>query len=321
MVKLSELVLEKNSNQENQAIYAVLDKCCEYFFPNESFITTNLRMLDRESKAKSKETFEAMLLPFHTRDEKWLAKYTESVYQLCRTLQKFDDPSVKKTFETVLPEIEFAIFQKYVKESPYFAQKRAQYELQLVKGCIDLATNEKISDFLTSADAKAKLRSSISYDWLIRDRISRMGDFLGLHQEVVNDGIELYEDDWRPYARRVTFNNNYNPRGILLHNDHAWLRNNQPEVFKSIRNLENEFYENWNKFRDYNDYQDNCKVYERLNKVTPSMKMSPAEAEQLRQRNIQLAEIYKAALRECDEKFPILASLRNPQQPEPTIIL
>ena len=321
MIKLSELVLEKNPDKDNQAAFAVLDRCAENFFPSEAFIAANLKMLSRESK-NNKDSYEAMFLPFHTRDEKWLAQFTEKVYKMFRNLQRTGDTEINKNLGNIeLPEIDTVVFQNYVKSSPVFDLKRTEYELRLVKVCIDLAVNEKISDFFTSADAKVKLRDSIKYEWIVRDRINRMANFLNLPQNVIDDGIELNADEWRPTARRITFNNNFNPRGILLKNDHAWLRDNEPEVLQSIRHMENEFYKSWDKYQEYYNYQDHYEVLERLNKVTPCMKMSPTEAEQLRQRNIQLAETYKAALRECDEKFPILGSLRNPQQPEPTIIL
>lgn len=334
MEKLKHLALEKNfqntmeelDKQEMKEAFAILDECNKYFFPSEKFLEVNLKSITRENKNVQND-YEIGLLLFHINDNKWLAKFIENVYSVCRqlktknSLEKNKKHRAKNVADSELPEIKAEIFEKYVATSTLFNKNREAYQYSLMKGCIKLGADDNVGDFFTSASAKASVKNSISYDWIIRNRSVKMGEFLGIDDKIIQDSIVLNSDIWQPEARRIAFMNNVNPDRVLYKNDHAWLRDNQPKVLKAMQKMEIKLYEDWNAYRDYSEYQEYGEVFRRLNKVNANMKMSPKKAEILRQNNVKMIDVYKASLRECDNRFPILKQIREPKPIEPTINL
>lgn len=301
--------LDKNTKLGQD--FQFLDQYLDEFFPTQNYINAtmkNLEWLDRDYHT----IFNIRFLPFHTRDEIWLARYVEkSLSQLlCFENNQGDLGAINHRKElpyATLNEdkwlvdlvyrnmpVEFSSIRKYVEVSPKFDAKRCEYEQGVVRGYMrNWLSDCQANDFFMKGEDKVRLANNLNCDKKFRNKVSQAMASLGIDKDSVEAGIELNADLWRKNLMRRAF---YNEKTKLEHDQLETLFKYDFPVLKDLLVNEYRNLDTWVQLREYDYYQDHKAVIDQLGTATPSMKLNPDEAMKLRIKNRQFDYKYESAM-------------------------
>lgn len=233
-------------------------------------------------------------LPCHLNDDLWLAK-------MLRENQKIFYISVNNILH-------------FIKTSPFFQEKRHEYEQKIVKWQIDwmvtggegwLVDEEYGGDFIyLSPMCDLGFRKGV-VDTLLK---------IGMNIEAIEEGIEKNAHKWRDLFMHKAFNNEYKP--IFLASDfRGYLESNeyQREENKTLQPLDLEFEENWLKLRKYEYYQTHKGSVDKYGVVDSDMMLSDEEVSKIRvylnqkhNERMEQIEQYEQEIKESKGKIKVL---------------
>ena len=229
-------------------------------FPEDTdwgIILEVLEVLDRKDTERQNADF----LPFHTRDEKWLAKYVYS------------------TVKEAEPEtaVKFANVKKFVATSRDFDAFRRRYEENLTREQIKFIYNDYVFSgenayFRHLDDQKNNL------DKAFRNEVVKTLTYMGVDEHSVEIGLEKNADLWRERTMLQSFNNRFYPENREDKNDKSLWRNN-PHNMREHRDA-------WLRLRECMYYQEHKDIIDELGLATKNMRMSDHECINLSSRVI-----------------------------------
>ncbi len=222
----------------------------------------------------------ARSLPFHTREDEWLALYLEqAVAQIFLTER--EEESKRSTCEAYEPilSIDQRSFLQYVKLSPKFEAMRTRYEHYLVKDYVDNWVKGQSYDFYYTEEEKKKFVQKTNYEDVFRESVIDAMVALGLPQKSIEEGLELSASIWlMPAICRGLMNESG------LHSDEfCALQKYEPAVAKELFNSEFKSMAAAARLREYKYYLKHREVIDRMGTATKNMKMSQEEASKLEQ--------------------------------------
>ena len=181
----------------------LLDECLDSIFPTGKLLRADLNNLVYDDK-NVENVYSRQYLPYHTHDEKWLAKYIEQVFFRLRSykvLQLLEKGKINNLKKLTLPEIE-----KYMATSTKFNERREQYEKNVVLHYLDLFNNHDKDDLYYTADYKQNFwqegkdlhygedcLTALDYRHHILDAMN----FLGIDYNIAKTTLEVNADKWR----------------------------------------------------------------------------------------------------------------------------
>lgn len=274
-------------------------------------------------------------LPFHTRDNAWLAKYLNTVIKemaneekkLERIVKKFDhqvyhdhfmDKSANKTQDKVVvlvdqskdTQIKMAHIQRFVETDLFFAQARNAYEEDLVRAQIQFMMHSKTPNgiLLSRKYDPVTNTSTISPDYdpfLARqqrnaDKLFRQGVISAMHQLGVSRrsteyALEKYADLWLEETMTDAFYNKYK---LVPHRKETF---NDEISWYSINIQRENVKDAWLSLRKNKYYQEHKEIIDELGLATPNMKMSEEDLQNLKE-EINLWKLYYQAYVRQDSK-------------------
>lgn len=275
--KIKDNIIESNS---------ILEKATLNFFPKEGVWYSYCFRRPKDLEIGN--------LPCHLRDDLWLAK-------MIKKDQKLFYISTNKILQ-------------FVKTSPFFQEKRHEYEQEIVKWQIDWMINDGenwIADekyggdivFLTPV-------CDLGFRKGVVDTLSR----IGINLDAIEEGIEKNANMWRDSFMNRAFHNKYDP--ILL-DFRAYLRENDESIIKKgLDQVDLEFKEKWLKLRKYEYYQKHKDSVDKYGIVEPDMILSNEEVAELKiyleqkhnERMMQI-EQYKQEKYETTEQPKVLTKI------------
>lgn len=241
--------------------FNTLERYLPEIFPEDTewgVILDMLELLDREdTKAQT-----ADFLPFHTRDNQWLAKYVYATV-------KDDDPK---------SDIKFANVKKYVATSDDFDSFRRHYEENLTREQIQFIYNDYVFSGENSYFKHLNEQKN-NFDKAFRNEVIKTLTYMGVDEHSVEIGLEKNASLWRERAMMHTFNNRFYPDDAPRTNDKSLWRNN-------IQNIR-EHRKAWMQLRECMYYQEHKAILDELGLVTKNMRISDNEYTALSRRVIE----------------------------------
>ena len=320
MSKLTQMLKEqfkkiylRNKEKRNSQL---LDEFLDEIFPNEKMVNLDIKNLSFKNKDNN-QVYRRDFLPFHTRDNEWLANYVEQVYYRSRSqrvMQIIATGKVKHRYKALtLKDI-----QSYVNTSANFDHKRKEYEEMIVKSYLSLFNQEQQDDFYYPSSFKTnywRVGKDLHYGDDCLDAVQYRGlvlralDFLGIDSNVSKNTLELNANLWRHdvWRNEIVYK--------LLHNvmqeDHAdvvpslnleKLRADNVSDYYKLMLTENQIL-SLNKARcEYDYYHASSEinnVVDSLGRTTSSMQMSHQQYESIGKAIEKLEKTYINNYRNC----------------------
>ncbi|MBE7074587.1 MAG: hypothetical protein E7376_01220 [Clostridiales bacterium] len=251
ITKPSPTIIEEEKAKE------ILDKAILEFFPKTG--TWNGRCFD------GYQDVYRVYLPCHLRDNFWMSKLLHNEL-------------LEKNIY-----IEKNVILKYMNNSETFAEKRHEYELEIVKWQINWMKKGGEGWCLPAGADEFSLLFDPDVDKIFRAGIIKTLCTIGMDKEVVIEGIEKYADLWRMQYMRRSFRNAYEPIAYLC---------------KPIKQADPNHEKNYIKLRMYEYYTEHKEDVDKYGLVTPEMQITGDELKNLR---IVLEKQNKQRQKEIDE--------------------
>lgn len=182
----------------------LLDEFLNEIFPNEKTVNLDMKNLSCKDKYAGR-VYRREFLPFHTRDNEWLANYVEQVYYRSRSQRVMQIIATGKSKHRY-KALDIADITQYVNTSANFDAKRIEYEQRVVKSYLGLFNQDLQDDFYYPSNFKAnywRVGKDLRYgdDVLgavqYRDLVLRALDFLGINSQVGKVTLEENANLWR----------------------------------------------------------------------------------------------------------------------------
>lgn len=233
----------------------ILEKATLNFFPKEGiWYSTCFRKPEDLSMGN---------LPCHLRDDLWLAK-------MLKQNQKLFYMSTSRVLQ-------------FVKTSPFFQEKRHEYEQEIVKWQIDwmrsggenwIIDEEYGGDFVfLTPVCDLGFRKGV-VDTLLR---------IGINIDAIEEGIERNADRWRDSFMSSAFRNEYEPVFLNIDFSNFFGDEEQPkQERKTLESVDSEFKEKWLKMRKYEYYQRHKDSVDKYGIAESDMTLSEEEVAELK---------------------------------------
>lgn len=260
---------------EEQKTFESLDNRLDDFFRfSPQHISFLLKNLDRYIKdsAHDKKLINDPNLIMNLQDDDFVSKYVVVNHN---SFYRYND-AVKIDQATAL---------KYITTSPKFTEKRNELE-QMVVNCYINIHQQGENDFAFNHEVLKSKDTSPIYDEMFRDDVVAAMSSIGLQADNIQTALELNREQWLPDARRIAFKNCQDNQIDKVQS--IFLQTN-PALAEEYRHAVVEYFNQWNQMKDCQYYLVNQAVIEKTDTVTPGMKISQAEKNQL-QINLKLAE-------------------------------
>lgn len=216
----------------------LLDKSTEDFFPVNGVWHSDCY--------QRPDTLNMNYINCHLRDEEWLSKM------------------IRKT----CPEAKFLTtdaVKRYILTSDTFAERRHNYELEVVRWQINWMRNGGDNWLVPNGYSTLSVFEK-NHDKRFRGGIVRTLSKIGMDKEVIEEGIEKFADLWRKQEMETAFKSQFEPSLFSFTGKYDKL----PEV-------EKQFKEAWFALRENEYYKDNKGSVDKYGKKTPAMCMQPKE--------------------------------------------
>lgn len=232
----------------------ILEKATLNFFPKEGIWYSTCFRKPKDLSMGN--------LPCHLRDDLWLAK-------MLKQNQKLFYMSTNRVLQ-------------FIKTSPFFQEKRHEYEQEIVKWQIDwmrsggenwIIDEEYGGDFvfLTSV-------CDLGFRKGVVDTLSR----IGMNIDTIEEGIEKNADMWRDSFMSRAFCNQYESVFLNIDFSNFFGDEEQPkQERKALEPADSEFKEKWLKMRKYEYYQRHKDSVDKYGIVEPDMTLSEEEVAEL----------------------------------------
>ena len=239
---------KKQNNTKKQPLFTpdypvqvvMLTKSIESLFPSEGDWSTECYKKPTEYQERN--------LPCHLRDNDWMAGYIQA--QFVKDGVNIPTGSIKH----------------FLQESKRFQELRHRYELEIVKWQItqmcEGSTNWLRPEIIPIGYGEISLHIGRSVDRMFRKGIVNSLSAIGMHKDVIEEGIEKNRDMWLDKYMQQSFDHTYNPK---------FYDGPQPE------RASEEHRKNWIKTRIYEYYQDHTDSVKKYGTIQPEMKMTPGE--------------------------------------------
>lgn len=245
----------------------VLDHEIAKFFPSEDFAMESLNWISLNDKQLD-FVYNASFLPFHTRDDNWLACYVKEVAKHRRNRR--------------VDKIEFDDVLEYVKTSPKFDALRCEYEGNIIKGFINDWLNEpQPNSLVLPSQEKINAReNNENFDVLFRNDVIKSMNMLGMRLLDAEMFLEKNRDLWFGQVLRKTFFNQLETShpSLLNKEERIALSRQDPYAWEDFVNKEFELLNLWMMDREYKYYQNHRPVIDAVGTATENMKISASKA-------------------------------------------
>lgn len=255
----SDLPLEKNvevfeeENKNPISLDWLLEKATADFFPKSGVWSDHcFNNPDRLGKEN---------LPCHLRDYNWLA-------QLLKQEKELYFISNKKILN-------------FVKTSPYFEEKRHEYEQEIVKWQIQFIMNHGENWICDEEYGGDFVYLSPLVDLGVRKGVVDTLLKIGMDRDAIEEGLEKNASLWREQCMRNAFRNEYNSifdTCLFLCNTDEGVTNSNKDKIQSLEAPDPEHMEKWIKMRKYEYYQRHKKSVDKYGQVESEMVMTKEEA-------------------------------------------
>ena len=219
--------------------FAALEREAENLFPKSGVWHTE----DLNQVTDS----DMMYLPNHFNDNQWVSKILQK--KLRQKLILVPSKTVKF----------------FVENSHKFAQLKHNYALEIVKW----ETNYIMRDGDNKQAPKNydDLMMATVVDWVqvVRDGVVDALTTLGIDRATIEEGLEKNADNWRNHCLERSFRNLYEPSKFI------------PNVPQHLQPVKPEHRKNWLAAQEYLYYQKHAESVEKYGQLTPAMKMSREE--------------------------------------------
>lgn len=233
----------------------ILDSAVLKFFPEDGDWYANC--------FKRSENLDMSNLPCHLRDDLWLAK-----------MLKINQNLFYVSTERIL---------EYIIVSPYFKEKRYEYEQKIVKWQITWMINGGgnwcVDDKYGGDFVFLSPLCDIGFRKGIVDTLLK----IGMNKDAIEEGIEKNASKWRDTLMNKAFDNAYNPYFLNLSALSFFGDKAEIEEDKNILEPVNpKFKEKWIQFRKYEYYQNHKESVDKYGKVENDMIINNEEVDKLR---------------------------------------
>ncbi len=265
--------------------FAEMDKHFGDFFPSKSFVVQNLRSLIYEDR-KYRFVYNAILLPFHTRDEEWLANFIL-------------DKARNNARLAGLRGIPFNTVKHYVQTSANFDARRNQYERDLVGAYITNWLDDTCNDYYLKADDKNFYKKNIDFDKIFREKVVRAISNLGINRSIVNLRMEENAPLWRNRVMRQTFINRIHGTVNAMDDDkRIVLCQKDRMAWDKFVNKEFGYMNLWMSDREIKYKKKHNAVVRQAGTLTPAMELNDEQVFRLRYELNQISCEYYELLNE-----------------------
>ena len=241
LYKLIDRIKEKHLKKINET--EILRSYLEKIIPDQESTEIFLRVLKNQNK-DTYDFFSVLNIPYHTRDNEWLAHY------IARYIRSdYKKPENKR--------ISLKTIEKFVQNDDVFKNKREQYENDVIRAEIKALIEECSPLTENPTKTQIKINRSLDSDETFREEIIRRGINYGIPPYAIEMSLEKNANLWRQQMMRVAHYNQFlRPLSNLQSNVPADECN---EIFNEIAlkrqdwiNLrENEYYKNHQRIIDY----------------------------------------------------------------------
>lgn len=201
-------------------------------------------------------------LPCHLRDDLWLAK-----------MLKKDQNLYYISLDKIL---------KFVKNSPFFEEKRHEYEQEIVRWQINFIVNHGEGWICDDEYGGDFVYMTPVCDLGVRKGVVDTLSKIGINEDAIEEGLEKNVDLWRDSFMEQAFRNEYEPvffnLGGYVINKTYENTNNKIELPQADRDHK----ENWIKMRKYEYYKRHKNSVDKYGVVEPEMLMTDEEAFKLK---------------------------------------
>lgn len=202
-------------------------------------------------------------LPCHLRDNEWLAKMLQ--------------------IQCNLSYIDYKKILDFVNNSKAFNELRHNYELEIVRWQIDYMNHDGENWIVDESLGGDEFTWYSTCDIAFRKGIVDTLTAIGIHPDVIEEGIEKNVNMWRDAYMNLAFNREYN--NDMLRYD--------------IEDTNSEFKEKWLKMRRIEYYHDHKESVDKFGIVLPEMIMSEEEVAKLHTYLTKKGEERKKYIEEC----------------------
>ena len=250
-----------------QKLFRDLDKVLLGLFPSVPFVAESLNYLVMSDK-KYTFIYNVNYLPFHTRDNDWLAEYVMKM-----TKRSLDN---KK-------EISFDSAKRYVETSSKFQALRNEYENNLVREFMINLLDKDSANFFVSSEDKVSLRQDSNYDLLFREKVVKAMSALGMGKGIAEEYIERNLGLWHVKVMHRTFFNRVENgyANIMDKAQRQKLAKNDSVAWESFANKELQYLHLWLLARENIYYKDHKDVIDRVGMSNAFAKMNHAQVYKL----------------------------------------
>lgn len=274
--------------------FCAFDQFLYDLFPYKHDLAATVRNL-RFDDPQHHQTLTMKDLPYHTRDNNWLAQYvTKAIQQLdefnhdperCHNVygKKFlPYHTIDGTVDTIQSNQEpWPNISHYVTSAPRFDKFRCRYEQDVVKEYINCVVHH-LQPVRTENEA---LATEKNYDQLLRCYIVQAMVDLGIDRHSIETSLEINANLWRASAMQQACQNTYRAE-LDDPNLCKFLISQNPPMFTTFiqwREIRTKLQKLWLKQREFTYYQKHHEIIDELHLATPNMLLTPDQVKRLQQ--------------------------------------
>lgn len=247
--------LSQNDNNTIE-VNGILEKATLNFFPKEGTWYSECFRQPHDLNMTN--------LPCHLRDDLWLAK-------MLKRNQKLFYMSTNRVLQ-------------FVKTSPFFQEKRHEYEQEIVKCQIDWMRSDGENWIIDEDYGGDFVFLTPVCDLGFRKGVVDTLLKIGMSIDAIEEGIEKNADRWRDSFMSSAFSNEYEPVFLNIGlGNFLEKKEHQKVERKTLEPADQEFKEKWLQMRKYEYYQRHKDSVDKYGVVEPDMILSENEVEELRE--------------------------------------
>ena len=232
-------------------------------FPDQKDVEYVVARLKYQSpKERPNNIYTEDYLPYHTRDNNWLARYAAKVVSAAEPQARLHGKYV----------------ENFVAESSAFDIMRREYEQRLVRAQIPYMLEKPTPNGLMDINCCPHNYNDVpNYDNFFRNEVIRCLSRFGIDDHSLEIALERNADLWRKQTMIQSFENVYYPLTVLTDIHKTIL-----PWWRRVDKLKQAHQVVWLKVREYEYYQEHHDIIDELGLATENMLMKPNEVTKLR---------------------------------------
>ena len=251
--------------------FKLLDRYVDMFFPSKNYVMQNLRILTPEDK-ESRFIYNAVYLPFHTRDIEWL-------------INSIKEKIHKTPVMAELDAIPYNTLKAYVETSPVFDARRNRYEQDLVCNYITNWLDSTSGDFFTTKEEKKRIKESRNFDEEFYEKVVCAIASLGINRPLVELYMAQNTGIWQKPVMQQTCLNRLKKdfsKIALKQEERLLLGKYNPDAWNQLVEKELSYISKWMLLRENKHYGQHKKIIDKAGIITPAMKLADYRVYSLR---------------------------------------